>query len=358
MKSTTSASPPSNPGGDDVGVGSVAPSRDWLWAHLLVLCAVGFAATFVGPVSWTPRSVWDSCVSGDGAVFSAWIEIRARRVLFAGTVGALLSVAGSVFQSILRNPLAEPYILGVSGGASLATVLALVLGVDLIRDSVIFPIQAWIAFGGSLLSVMLLFAIARWGRLRDPANLILCGVVLNSIFLAGIVLFLVTASETLVTRTLPWLMGDLSGVHDVVPRMALLRNGIAVLGGVLLFWGVSRRLDLMSLSDEEAADLGVPVARFRWVTLIGASLLTGIAVAGVGPVGFVGLIVPHIIKLIHGPVHRRVIPATAVTGATFLIASDAIARAIGALPVGAITALAGGPFFFLLLVRQRREVGS
>ncbi len=353
MKNTTHRTEASNRSRATVAEPTDRSLTVWGWVYILLALLVFGVATFVGSTSWTPADIWASFMSDDQTDFNQWRGIRVKHVLFAGTVGSLLSLSGLVFQAVLRNPLAEPYILGVSGGASLATIAVPWLGVAVVGGNAI----AVVAFSGAIGSVVLLFGLARLGHFRDTTTLILCGVILNAVFLAAILVFLSLAPEFEAKATMRLLIGDFMAV-GLVPNQTVVRNVVTVVLGGVVFLAMARNLDLLSLSDEEAADLGLRPNRFRWSALILASVLTGVAVAGVGPVGFVGLIVPHVVKLLHGPSHSRAIPLVLAGGAAFMMAADAAARIFNPVPVGAITALCGGPFFLFLLVRGRREVAT
>ncbi len=313
---------------------------------------VAFALSFIGG-SFTPGAFF-AALSGEDPtdLIGRWWELRASRLLFAAAAGGALSVAGVAFQAVLRNPLAEPYILGISGGASVGVLTSPWWWIG--GASLAVP-----AFAGALFALGLLIGAVKWARVRDSGTLILTGAVLNSIFGAVILLCYVllsgpSAGGSRVERGLLWVMGDLGPTQylgrSVIPFLWL----VLVLGlGTLLF--VARGLDLLALGDEEAADLGVHPASLRWCALLTASLITAAVVAAAGPIGFVGLIVPHTVRRWCGVSHRRVLPLAAIAGAVFLMVADTIARvSLGSstLPVGVVTALLGGPFF-LLLLRQR-----
>ncbi|MEE8409822.1 MAG: iron ABC transporter permease [Myxococcota bacterium] len=271
--------------------------------------------------------------------------IRLPRVLLAAMAGAGLAAAGVAFQGILRNPLADPYIVGVSGGAALGGVLALVLGVSAPFALPIF------AFSGAVASALLLFALARARGRSDAMTLLLVGVVFNA-FAAAVVTFLKTVvSATKAQEILFWLMG----VIDVqpLPTLIVLAAYIAVGSAVLLAAGGA--LNLLSTSDDEAAALGLPVEKARLIIFLAAALLVGSVVAVAGMIGFVGLVVPHILRRLIGADHRWLMPAALLGGAIFLVAADAVARltfyAFGTeVPVGVVTAFTGGPFFLALLL--------
>jgi iron complex transport system permease protein len=304
----------------------------------------------VGPSALRPgdalRALWapeHAGVAGDIA-----LRVRLPRVLLAAAVGAALAVAGALFQALLRNPLADPYVLGVSGGAAVGGILALSLGSALGWGTAAAPPAA---FAGALVTTAALYAVAGARGRVSATHLLLTGVVFNAFASAGIVLVASLAGLTEGTSLFLWLIGSLSAVRaDAVP----------VVGGFLLLGlgcaaPLLRDLDLLSLGEESAAQLGVDVARVQRVLLLSTSLMVGAAVSVAGLIGFVGLIVPHLLRLRLGPDHRLLVPAAALGGAAFLVLCDTVARTMlggRELPVGAITALAGGPLFLYLLRRQ------
>ena len=275
---------------------------------------------------------------------------RLPRVLAAALVGAALALAGVVFQALLRNPLASPDTLGVSAGAALGAVLAITFNADFTLLGVTaVPLASFAGSIGALIIVYGLSAARRRGT--STLVLLLAGVTLSSLLsaLSAFVRYLADFTETL--RTVRWLMGSLDVGAFTPIAVAIVPMGIAMMGFVML----PRVLDLISLGAESASARGVDVARAERVALVSASLATGSAVALAGPIGFVGIVVPHLVRLLVGADHRVVLPASALFGASFLIACDLIARIAFApteLPVGVVTALIGGPFFLWLLFRH------
>ena len=275
---------------------------------------------------------------------------RLPRVLAAALVGAALALAGVVFQALLRNPLASPDTLGVSAGAALGAVLAITFNADFTLLGVTaVPLASFAGSIGALIIVYGLSAARRRGT--STLVLLLAGVTLTSLLsaLSAFVRYLADFTETL--RTVRWLMGSLDVGAFTPIAIAIVPMGIAVMGFVML----PRVLDLISMGAESASARGVDVARAERVALVSASLATGSAVALAGPIGFVGIVVPHLVRLLVGADHRVVLPASALFGASFLIACDLIARVAFApteLPVGVVTALIGGPFFLWLLFRH------
>lgn len=271
-------------------------------------------------------------------------DLRLPRILLAGAVGMSLAAAGAGYQALLRNPLAEPYLLGISNGAAVGTMTALVF----------FGAHEWsrpvMAFAGALLATLVVYRLARGRTGTTPERLILAGVIVTT-FLSSAIVFITTLMDATRIRSFTfWLLGDLSGTTSSLLTVGLAAAGIGV--GILAL--NARSLNLMMLGERDAFDLGVEVGRVRLTVFIAASLLVGASVASSGSVGYVGLVVPHLVRLSFGSDNRVVILASALTGAAFVIVADTVARTIIApreLPVGAITALIGAPLFIYLLKR-------
>ena len=293
-----------------------------------------------------------------GAQFSAqqsavlW-GIRLPRVLLAGLVGGGLSIAGASLQGVFRNPLADPGIIGVSGGAAFGAVIAIVLGIEWfgLLTTPIF------AFAAGMLTALLVYRMARFQGRTEIVTLILTGVALNAI--AGAITgFMITIANSEEMRTVTfWSLGSVSGATWRTVGIVAAFSAAGLL--LLPRWG--QTLNLFVLGEREARHLGVDTERMRIVVIMLAALTTGASVAFTGTIGFVGLVVPHLIRLAAGPDHRLLLPASAIGGAALLIAADLVARTVAApveLPLGVITALAGGPFFLWLLQRTRRQHGG
>ena len=266
-------------------------------------------------------------------------EIRLPRTMAAFLVGGLLSLSGVIMQILLRNALADPFILGVSGGAAVGALTAIFLG-----SSVFWLYQS--AFGGALLSILLVFALANAGKRWSVTRLLLTGVVVSSGWGALINLLLTISSGNTVQSMLFWLMGDLSHSQASWHSWALLLAGLG--GGLTL----SRALNVLVQGDQNAQTLGVKVEALRIALYLAASVLTASAVVIAGSVGFVGLIVPHAIRMLGGRDHRYLIPSAVLLGGSFLVFADSLARTLLApqqLPVGIVTALIGVPSFILIL---------
>lgn len=272
-------------------------------------------------------------------------DLRLPRILLAGAVGMSLAAAGAGYQALLRNPLAEPYLLGISNGAAVGTMTALVF----------LGGQEWsrplLAFAGALMATLVVYQLARGRAGATPERLILAGVIVTT-FLSSAIVFITTLMDATRIRSFTfWLLGDLSGTTTSLLTIGLIAAGIGV--GILVL--NARSLNLMMLGERDAFDLGVEVSRVRLTVFIAASLLVGASVASSGSVGYVGLVVPHLVRLSFGSDNRVVILGSALAGAAFVIVADTIARTIIApreLPVGAITALIGAPLFIYLLKKK------
>lgn len=271
------------------------------------------------------------------------LDLRLPRALTAFSVGGLLAIAGVLMQVLLRNPLAEPYILGSSGGAAVAALFAMILGLG----SIVIDIAA---FGGAMAATLLVFSIAHGTGSWAPARLLLTGVVLAAGFSAATTLLLALSPEQNLRGMLFWLMGDLSFAYEP-QRVLWLLIGLAIAGTL-----AARQLNVLSRGELQAAIVGMPVAGFRYIVFAAASLATAISVTTVGVIGFIGLVVPHLVRLVAGSDHRIVVPASALAGGSLLVIADTLARTIMAprqLPVGALTAAIGVPLFLVLMSRSR-----
>lgn len=313
---------------------------------LLASLAIGL---MVGSSAIAPGAVWDA-LFGDGTAVTTDIVLRVRlpRVILGALVGASLATAGVLFQALLRNPLADPYILGVSGGAALGGISVLALGGALGLGYAAVPPAS---FAGAVLTLLLLFAVAGPRGHLSPTTLLLTGVVFNSFASAAIVFLASTAGLIDGARIFLWLIGNLSDARSEVSLWVAAFLGL----GLACAMPLARGLNLLALGEEPAEQLGLDVEWTKRLLLLATSLMVGAAVSAAGLVGFVGLIVPHLLRLVLGPDHRLLVPAAALGGAAFLVLSDTAARTVlggRELPVGAITALLGGPLFLLLLRRQ------
>jgi iron complex transport system permease protein len=315
------------------------------------LAAISLVALATGPSSVGVGEVIDLLIGDSAEAASADIVLRVRlpRLILGLLVGAALATAGAIFQALLRNPLADPYVLGVSGGAALAGIMVLAFGGLLGVSTSMVPIAA---FGGGLLTTALLYWVSGGPGRSGPTGLLLTGVVFNAFASAGIVFLASIAGFFDGSRIFLWLIGHLSAVEIDAAGMV----AVSVAVGLGVACALSRSLNLLALGDDTAAQLGVPVDSHRRLLLLSTSLMVGAAVSVSGLIGFVGLIVPHALRLVIGSDHRLLIPAAALTGAGFLVLSDTLARTAldgRDLPVGAVTALVGGPLFIFLLRRAQ-----
>jgi iron complex transport system permease protein len=275
---------------------------------------------------------------------------RLPRVLAGAIVGAMLAASGVVLQALLRNPLADPFTLGVSAGASVGAMLAILFAASLAITG-IAPVPL-ASLGGALAASIIVYKLATATRRAiSPAVLLLAGVTLNAFFSAVIMFMQYMADFAEVYRAARWLMGDLD-VGGFLPIIGVLP---LVATAVVMFAVLPASLNLLSVGADSAAARGVDVARVQRLAFISTSIATSAAVSLAGPIGFVGIVVPHLVRLLVGVDHRIVLPAAALVGATFLVACDLAARTLFApieIPVGIVTAVIGGPFFLWLLVRR------
>ncbi len=292
-----------------------------------------------------------AALASDERARMVFFQLRLPRVLMAGVVGASLASVGAALQAMFRNPLAEPLTLGVSGGGALGASIAIAFGMGAKLAGL--PIVFVAAFLGAGAAVLVVYRLARTGATVLPGALLLAGVVMNTIAAAGVIIIQYFADYSRALQILRWTIGSLDVVgFDLLWRMLL----FLVPGWVVLFM-MARDLHLLAVDEETAASLGVNVRRSERLVYAAASLVVGVTVAVGGTIGFVGLIVPHAVRLLFGEDVRIVLPCSFVLGAAFLMLADTLARTVlgaGELPVGAITAIAGGPVFLLLLRRQQR----
>jgi iron complex transport system permease protein len=282
------------------------------------------------------------------------LDIRLPRILLSIVVGASLAVAGTAFQALLRNPLADPYVLGASSGASLGAIATLIvepyLALPMVLAALVTPVGAFL---GAAATIAVVYFLGRREGQIDSSTLLLAGIVSAS-FLSAIIMFLIStlASRGDLRGMLFWLMGDLSVSLQPSLRWVL---GFGFLAATGIIYTTATDLNLMLNGEKEAMHLGVDVRRVRIVVYLAASILTGLAVSVSGSIGYVGLLVPHVMRIIFGSDHRVLIPTSAFGGAIALVIADTLARTVVApseLPVGAMTALAGAPLFIYLLRRK------
>jgi len=339
----------------------VRDSRDSRTGPALAVLAGGLVAAVVlgvalGAVRVAPSELLGAlgrALSGQqsGMIDTLVLQVRLPRVVVAALVGAALAGAGTIFQALFRNPLADPYILGISSGAGLGAVVALTLTAQ--ATALRYGVVPLAAFVGAVLTMALVTRLASWRGRLDAASLLLAGVAV-SYTLAALTSFVMVFAREQMATVVFWMMGGLSGASW--PYVAMIAPMFLV--GAVASLAFTRELNLMLLGDERAGHLGVDVRRFKLIALAVASLLTAAAVAVAGLIGFVGLMVPHMVRLTLGPDHRALLPASFLGGAIVLVLADLIARTVLApveIPVGIVTALIGGPFFLWLLVRGERS---
>jgi iron complex transport system permease protein len=296
------------------------------------------------PNGWAP---------GDPIVESTLWVVRFPRIVMALVVGAALAAAGAVMQAVFGNPLAEPGVVGVSSGAALGAATAIVLGLGAFGDFLI----AIPAFAGGLLATMLVYLVSRANGRTEVVTLLLTGIAVNAFAGAGIAFVLFSASAANREQIIFWQLGSLAG--SLWREVAIV--AVVAVAGVVVATLLGRRYDVLALGERNARHLGIDVERLRIISVVLVALLTGVAVAFVGIIAFVGLVVPHVVRMLLGPGHRSLIPVSAIGGAVLLMFADLLARNLvpGAeLPIGLLTSLVGGPFFFFLLWRQRRRAGG
>ncbi|MGG1658773.1 FecCD family ABC transporter permease [Brevibacillus sp. NRS-1366] len=335
---------------------------------LLVLLVLSITiAVTLGSVEINPATVWKIALSHVPGI-SKWIfvdwskgeqtiiwDIRFPRVLLGAVVGAGLSVVGVAIQSLVRNSLADPYILGVSSGASVGATLAILFGAFSMFGQYALSLGA---FTGALLAILLIFTLSRIGGQNSTVRLLMSGIAISAILSAITSLIIFSApNEHGIRSVLFWMSGSLAGgkwEYLTIPTLI-------VVICLLVLLTQYRSLNAMLMGEESAGTLGVNTAQFRKLLLLITAMLTGVIVAISGAIGFVGLMMPHIVRVIVGSDHRRVLPVSALLGAIFLIWADVIARLAFApeeLPIGIITALCGGPFFIWLMLRSSYSFGG
>lgn len=335
--------------------------------YLLIVLAAAmvWAAVAVGALLVGPEDLWQF----EGSAFWSVLDSRAESVLMAALVGAALAASGVAFQALLRNPLAEPFVLGISGGASLGVILGAVLLPTAWQTATFviagggeltLSVRGLAGFLMALVTIAMVYWIAqRRGRL-DPYRLILTGVMVNAFFSAAIMLVTALAGDRLRNDIIFWLMGGLGSLQVRWGEMTV--AAVLIVAGLTVFAAQAKGFNLMAFGEETAASLGLNVERHRRTAFVVASLLAGISVSLAGPIGFVGLIVPHILRMIFGPDHRALLPLSVFGGAIFLTVADRLVQLIppeaGRLPVGVVTALCGVPFFVLLMRHRTAARGG
>ena len=348
-----------------IGSGSSFSARGVLvWSGfvlLIVLCA--FVSSGIGSFKtpydtilrlWLSPFYPDLSSGIDGTVGYIVIHVRLARICLAFLVGCGLAMAGTVYQGVLLNPLADPFTLGISTGAAFGASLAIILGLGgaHIAGIGVLPIAA---FAGALAALYLVYLLGSAEGKLHVVTVILAGVIIST-FLSALISLIKSLNEDSVSTIVFWIMGSFSG-KSWTHVMLVLPYLVAGMGAVFYF---TRELDLLSLGDVQAQQLGVDVQKVRFWLLFSASLVTAAAVAVSGIIGFVGLVVPHLVRMAAGPSHRRLIPAVLLSGGLLVLISDTLARSIlpggEEIPVGVVTAILGGPFFCYLLLHRKKQL--
>ncbi|MDD5326364.1 MAG: iron ABC transporter permease [Phycisphaerae bacterium] len=323
-----------------------------------LLAAVMFVCSLIGTQKISLGSVLDGpgIAAGTNIDYDIYVRVRIPRIILAALVGAALAASGVALQAILRNPLAEPYILGISSGAALGVITAVLLGAGGLS---VFGSGASIsvfAFLFALGTVWLVWLVGHLAGGSGVTSLLLAGVVVNAFFSAVIMLLTSLIDSQQLRTTIYWLMGNI-GERDF---STLLTSAVFIVAGILGLFAICQKLNVLTFGTKDAQSLGVNPRVVTFTAFALASFITAVAVGLSGLVGFVGLIVPHSVRLVLGPDHRQLLPASAFVGAAFVVICDTIARVIIApaqFPVGVITAVIGGPVFLLLLARYNKKVG-
>lgn len=331
---------------------------------LLVVAALAATIGAAGiPMRRLPAALGWVATEGDSALLARdrlvlW-TIRLPRIAMAAIIGALLAAAGAIMQGLFRNPLADPALVGVSGGGALAAAFVIVVGDRMLAESGM-TMPFWMlpaaAFGGSLLATVMLYRIATRENRTSIAVFLLGGLAIAALSNAGIGMLVFTADDRQLRDMTFWMLGSISGATW---------NKVAVITPFLLAMlalvpGIGRGLDLLVLGESEAFHMGVEVERLKRRAIVLVSAMTGAAVSFAGIIGFVGIIVPHLLRLVIGPSHRLLLPASALLGAILLVCADTFARTLAApaeVPIGILTAIVGAPVFLSILLRQRGMIG-
>lgn len=341
-----------------------SPWRLLFWTGLiLVIFLAAFASSGIGSFRTSYGSIlrlWaaplfpDLAAGIDETVQYIVINVRLARICLAFVVGGALALAGTVYQGVLLNPLADPFTLGISTGAAFGASLAILLGLGSIHffGVSLLPIAA---FAGALLALYLVYMLGSTGGRIHVVTLVLAGIIVST-FLSAMINLLKSLNEESVSTIVFWIMGSFSG-KSWAHVLLVLPYIVMGTGAICCF---ARELDMLSLGDVQAQQLGVNVQRVRFWLLLAASLITASAVAVSGIIGFVGLVIPHLLRLALGPRHGMLIPASILAGGLLVLISDSIARSVlpggEEIPVGVVTAIIGGPFFCYLLLRRKQQL--
>jgi len=326
------------------------PAAVRLYVTLAVLTIL-LAVMVLGALCVGTQTIHLRAVFADPTAHALFFRLRLPRVLMAAMIGASLAIVGAALQALFRNPLADPFILGVSGGGAVGAGIAIAFGIGTVVGGVPFIFLA--AFCGALISVFVVYRIAKRGRAVFPGVLLLAGVVVNLIASAAVLILELFVDPARAQQILRWTAGSL----DVVGFATITQTAVFLLPAWGALLALAGKLHLLAIDEETAITLGVNVKRSEMYIHLICSLLVGVSAAVGGAVGFVGLIIPHAVRLVFGEDLRIVLPGSLLLGASFLVAADTLARTVltsAELPVGAVTALVGGPAFLWLLRRRQR----
>ncbi len=335
--------------------------KTYLLSGIILLLVSVMLGIFIGSVAIDPGSALkmlaskipgikeNISVTWEGSIEDILLKVRIPRVLLALIVGASLSVSGAVFQSLLRNPLADPYLLGVSSGAALGAAVVILTSLPFFFLGI--PVVPFSAFAGALLSMFLVYGLAKTKGKLPMHTLLLSGVIINFSF-SAVIMLLITLSNKGLSEVIVWMMGTLNNTnYELLPYIA--PAALILMAVIYMF---SNDLNVIAVGEESAVYLGVKTENVKKWLFILNSLLTALAVSVSGLIGFVGLIIPHIARMLVGPDHRILIPFSAICGGIFLVLSDTLCRSVispAEIPTGVVTAILGGPFFLYLLKRKK-----
>lgn len=278
------------------------------------------------------------------------LSIRLPRILLAALVGSVLAVVGSSYQAIFKNPMADPYVMGVSSGAAFGATIGIVLGIN--KGILGFGITSIFAFVGALITTMIVYNLARTGNKISTTSILLAGIVMSSILSSGISIMMIFNHDELAS-IISWTMGSFNGASWKQIGIIV----VPIIAGLVFLISLSKEMNAIVVGEEDAQNMGVNVERVKKMILVTASLLSACVVSVSGIIGFVGIIVPHLFRLLFGADHKVLLPVSAIGGGIFLLVSDTLARTIVSgveIPVGIITSIFGGPFFLYLLKRSKK----
>jgi iron complex transport system permease protein len=317
---------------------------------ILIWVIISIISVFAGTYDVNPIR---ALLSGDELSKTIYLKIRVPRIIMATIAGGTLAIAGAGLQALFRNPLASPFTLGISGGASLGALIAIRAGLN--HSYLGFSVSSFIAFIFSIITIFIVYSISRIRGVVATGRLLLAGVVLNFLY-SAIILFVQFFSDfTQSLQNMRWIMGSL----DIVGFESVWKTLVFVIPGCLILLSMTKDMNLFTLGDDVASSLGVNVNRLEKKIYFATSLIAGAVISVTGPIGFIGLIIPHILRMILGVDNRIIIPCSILLGASFLTAADTISRTIISpveIPVGIITASIGGVFFLWLLMKTNKEV--